>query len=68
MGFVGVFSGASNTPIACVFMGIELFGSDAGVYLAISCILAFVCSGHSGIYGAQKIGAHKYQTDNKVGL
>lgn len=68
MGFVGVFSGASNTPIACIFMGIELFGTDAGVYLAISCILAFVCSGHSGIYGAQKIGAHKYQTDNKVGL
>ena len=28
------FSGATNTPIACFIMGIELFGSEAAVYFS----------------------------------
>ena len=32
MGFVGVFSGATNTPMACTVMGMELFGWEAGVF------------------------------------
>ncbi|KAF9404908.1 hypothetical protein HW555_014101 [Spodoptera exigua] len=31
LGFIGVFSGATNTPIACFIMGIELFGSEAAL-------------------------------------
>lgn len=60
MGFVGVFSGATNTPIACTLMGIELFGVDAGVFLAISCVVAYLFSGHSGIYGSQRVGSPKH--------
>ena len=59
MGFVAVFSGASNTPLACTLMGIELFGSSAAVYLAIACITAYLCSGHVGIYASQQIGVKK---------
>ena len=29
LGFVAVFAGAANTPLACTLMGIELFGGDA---------------------------------------
>lgn len=61
MGFVAVFSGATNTPIACIFMGIELFGAKTGVYLGISCIVAYLASGHSGIYSSQVIGSPKNQ-------
>jgi H+/Cl- antiporter ClcA len=61
MGFVAVFAGATNTPLACSIMAIELFGSDCGVYVAIGCIVAYLISGHTGIYGKQIIGQPKYK-------
>ncbi|WP_349361786.1 voltage-gated chloride channel family protein [Hymenobacter sp. H14-R3] len=60
MGFVGVFAGAANTPLACTFMGLELFGAHAGVYLALACAAAYLFSGHTGIYTAQVIGHAKH--------
>jgi len=71
MGFVAVFSGATNTPIACTFMGIELFGMDSGVYIAIACIVAYLFSGHTGIYNSQIIGTSKttkYLSEEGVSL
>jgi H+/Cl- antiporter ClcA/PII-like signaling protein len=60
MGFVAVFGGAANTPISSTLMGIELFGLESGVYVAIACIASYVFSGHAGIYNAQRIGRSKY--------
>lgn len=60
MGFVAVFSGATNTPIACTLMGIELFGAESGVFIAIACVVAYLFSGHSGIYSSQMIGSPKH--------
>jgi H+/Cl- antiporter ClcA len=59
MGFVAVFAGATNTPLACTLMALELFGSQCGVYVAIACIVAYFLSGHTGIYGRQVIGVAK---------
>jgi H+/Cl- antiporter ClcA len=59
MGFVAVFSGATNTPIACTIMGIELFGVPCGIFVAIACFMAYLASGHTGIYGSQLIGSTK---------
>jgi H+/Cl- antiporter ClcA len=59
MGFVGVFSGATNTPLACTFMGIELFGIESGVFLGVACVTAYLFSGHSGIYSSQVVGSPK---------
>lgn len=59
LGFIGVFCGATNTPIACFAMGIELFGSSAAIYLFIVCIISYLFSGHTGIYTSQKIGSSK---------
>lgn len=50
IGFVAVFSGAAKTPIACFIMGVELFGIEGAVYLAIGCTIAYKCSGRIGIY------------------
>ncbi len=61
MGFVAVFAGATNTPLACTIMGMTMFGADSGVYMAIACIVAYLFSGHTGIYGQQKIGEPKHQ-------
>ncbi|MEJ6980838.1 voltage-gated chloride channel family protein [Pedobacter sp. P351] len=60
MGFVAVFAAAANTPLACVFMGIELFGSESGLFIAIACLIAYLFSGHSGIYSSQIIGSPKH--------
>lgn len=54
IGFIAVFAGATNTPIACTIMGVELFGGDYIVYYAVGCFTAYYFSGHSGIYSAQR--------------
>lgn len=59
LGFVAVFAGATNTPLACLIMGIELFGATHAVYLAVACFMAYLCSGHSSIYLSQRLGVHK---------
>jgi H+/Cl- antiporter ClcA len=60
MGFVAVFAGAANTPLAAILMAIELFGVAAGNYLAIACIVSYLCSGYPGIYRSQQLGLGKY--------
>src|SRR3984885_714861 len=59
LGFIAVFAGASNTPLACTIMGIELFGSTHTIYIAVVSFLAYFCSGHSGIYLSQRVGVPK---------
>ncbi len=54
LGFIAVFAGATNTPLACTVMGIELFGGHHTVYFAVACFIAYLFSGHTGIYSAQK--------------
>jgi H+/Cl- antiporter ClcA len=54
LGFIAVFAGATNTPIACTIMGIELFGGEYTLYYAVACFTAYYFSGHSGIYQAQR--------------
>lgn len=59
IGLVAVFAGASNTPLACALMGIELFGGGAALYLFVGTVLAYLASGHRGIYTTQLIGVPK---------
>jgi H+/Cl- antiporter ClcA len=59
LGFIAVFAGATNTPLACTFMGIELFGGQYALFFAVACFTAYFFSGHSGIYGSQRIGRPK---------
>ncbi|MFY0255638.1 voltage-gated chloride channel family protein [Chitinophaga sp. 30R24] len=59
LGFIAVFAGATNTPIACTLMGIELFGTSHVLYFAVSCFTAYYFSGHAGIYSAQRIEVRK---------
>ncbi len=62
LGFIAVFAGATNTPLACTMMGIELFGSEHVVYYAVACFTAYYFSGHSGIYQAQRVAVSKFHT------
>ncbi|AOH84608.1 voltage-gated chloride channel protein [Sphingomonas panacis] len=62
IGFVALFAGAANTPLACTFMGIELFGAMYAVPIAVGCFVAYLCSGHNGIYLSQRIAIPKVST------
>ncbi|MDG0816395.1 voltage-gated chloride channel family protein [Bdellovibrio svalbardensis] len=64
MGFVAVFAGAANTPLACTIMALELFGTTPGIYAALACVMSYLCSGHSGIYHSQRIEVRKYVEKN----
>jgi len=63
LGFVAVFAGATNTPLACTLMAVELFGHGNGsalaAYAAIACLFAYAVSGTAGIYHSQRWGTPK---------
>ncbi len=59
LGFIAVFAAATNTPLACTIMGIELFGTEHVIYYAVACFTAYYFSGHSGIYQSQRIAVSK---------
>ena len=59
VGAVTMVSAALNTPVAGVFLGIELFGGPGVVLLAVACVMGYVGSGQVGIYSSQPVAAHK---------
>lgn len=54
MGFVAVFAAATNTPLASVVMGMELFGVESGLFIALACVTSYLISGSKSVYGSQK--------------
>jgi len=60
LGLVAVFSSAANTPLAGTLLAVELYGSELGVYALVACVVAYVFSGLTRIYRAQRIGQHKH--------
>jgi H+/Cl- antiporter ClcA len=61
VGFVAVFAGAANTPLACIAMACEIFGFHVFFYAALACLVSYAVSGHRGIYHAQKVHIPKHQ-------
>ncbi|MBL8787683.1 MAG: voltage-gated chloride channel family protein [Deltaproteobacteria bacterium] len=72
LGFIAVFAAAANTPLACTFMAVELFGLGGGphpdgwssggstlLYFAIASFVAYFFGGHRGIYLSQRVGTPK---------
>ncbi len=59
LGFIGVFSAASNTPVASFVMGLELFGANALPYLFLTCVVSYLFSGNQGIYETQHVYLRK---------
>ena len=59
IGSITVLAGATNTPLACTLIGVELFGGHGVIFFAVACATAYATSGHTGIYHAQRVSAHK---------
>jgi H+/Cl- antiporter ClcA len=54
IGFVAVFAAASNTPLACTVLAVELFGGNILPAAAIACAVATLTSTRRSIYSAQR--------------
>lgn len=55
LGYAAVFAGATNTLLAPVLIGLEVFGANDMVPFLIVCIFAYLVNGNKSIYGAQKV-------------
>ena len=59
VGLVAVVASASNAPIAAIMMGVELFGSDATLYVAGACMAAYIVVGLRSVYPEQRVAFSK---------
>ena len=55
LGYACVFGGATNTFIAPIFIGAEVFGFEYVPLFFVACSLAYIFNGNKSIYSAQKI-------------
>jgi H+/Cl- antiporter ClcA len=59
VGLVAVVASASNTPVAAILMGVELFGTGSLLYVAGACTAAYLMIGHRSVYPAQHLAYAK---------
>ena len=55
IGFVALFCGAVNCPIASLLLALEVFGSQNILVFAIVCAISYMMSGRVGLYTSQNI-------------
>ena len=55
IGMVAFLAACTNTPLAAVMMGMELFGIRTGGYGAVACAVAFLVVGHMSVFPSQVI-------------
>ncbi|RJS21302.1 chloride channel protein [Corallococcus sp. H22C18031201] len=60
VGMAALFAAAANTPLALSIMAVELLGSTVLPHVAIVSVVAYLLTGHRGIYPAQRIARLKH--------
>lgn len=55
IGFVALFCGVVNCPVASIMLALEVFGADFIFMFAIACGVSYMMSGYYGLYSSQKI-------------
>jgi H+/Cl- antiporter ClcA len=59
VGLAAMFGAAANTPLALSIMAVELLGANAFPHVVVVTVVAYLLSGHRGIYPAQRIFRRK---------
>jgi len=62
VGLAAVFAASANAPLALSIMAVELVGGHVFPHVVIVCVLAYLLSGHRGIYPAQRLLSGKTGT------
>ncbi len=55
LGLIGLFCCATNSPLASIILSVEMFGAENLYLFVLVCVICFVLSGRSGLYGSQII-------------
>ena len=55
IGFVALFCGVVNCPLASLLLSVEVFGTKGLLLFAISCGISYMLSGYFGLYTSQRI-------------
>ncbi len=55
VGFVALFCGVVNCPVASVLLALEVFGPESILVFALVCGVSYMMSGYCGLYKSQKI-------------
>ena len=63
LGYAAVFGSATNTLIAPILIGLEVFGTRNTIPLILVCILAYLVNGNHSIYGAQQKALCRFEED-----
>ena len=66
LGLVGLFCCVTNSPIAAIFLSIEMFSGTNVTIFAFVCVIAFVISGNWGLYASQIIRFSKARMVRKT--
>ena len=61
LGYAAVFGSATNTLVAPVLIGLEVFGTQNALIFVIVCTLAYILNGNCSIYAAQRVYEHPFQ-------
>ncbi|NTX58825.1 chloride channel protein, partial [Myxococcus sp. CA039A] len=60
VGMAALFAAAANTPLALSIMAVELVGAGVLPHVMIVSTVAYLLTGHRGIYPSQRIGRRKH--------
>jgi H+/Cl- antiporter ClcA len=55
VGIAAVFGAAANTPLALSVMAVELLGANVFPHVVLVTVVAYLLSGHRGIYPSQRL-------------
>jgi len=55
IGFVALFCGVVNCPVASLILSVEVFGAEGIVFFALAVAISFMMSGYTGLYKSQRI-------------
>lgn len=55
IGFVALFCGVVNCPVASIILSLEVFGAEGMLFFAIASSVSYMMSGCFGLYESQKI-------------
>lgn len=63
LGFVALFCGVVNCPIASIMLSVEVFGAEGLLIFAIVCGVSYMLSGYFGLYKSQRFIYSKLNED-----
>ncbi len=66
IGFISLFCGVVNCPVASTILAVEIFGAEGIIFFALACGVSYMMSGKYGLYESQQIKFSKLYDDREL--